>query len=137
MFGWRSLFGSVRPAIVLVLVVLVVAACGADSTRSDRIARVENGLLSPVTGDAVSVTEMMELYNVPGVSVAVINDFEIEWEKGYGWAEADTDRPVTAETLFQTGSIGKPITAAAVLHFVDEGRLDLDTDVNEYLTSWS
>lgn len=128
---------SGRLLTLLAALVLVAAACGGDSSSgSDRMVRVEEGLVSAATGEQISLTEMMDSRLVPGVSVAVVNDFEIEWAKGYGLAETDTERLVTAETLFQTGSIGKPITAAAVLYFVDEGLLDLDTDISEYLTSW-
>jgi CubicO group peptidase (beta-lactamase class C family) len=70
------------------------------------------------------------------VSVAVINDFEIDWTKGYGTREAGRPGAVTPDTLFQTASVGKVITAVTALAFVERGLIDLDTDVNEYLTSW-
>ena len=54
---------------------------GGGGLRGDRIAQVENGLLSPVTGIAFSIAEMMEFHSVPGVCVAVINGFEIEWAR--------------------------------------------------------
>ena len=78
----------------------------------------------------------MEQLNVPGMSVAVINDGEIEWAKGYGFADKERNIPVTTETLFQAASISKPVAAMAALKFVEEGRLDLDQNVNERLTSW-
>jgi CubicO group peptidase (beta-lactamase class C family) len=80
--------------------------------------------------------DRMAHYRVPGVSIAVINDNRIEWAKGYGVLEAGTDAPVTPDTLFQTGSIGKPVVAAAALHLVEQGLIDLDADVNDYLVSW-
>jgi CubicO group peptidase (beta-lactamase class C family) len=78
----------------------------------------------------------MAHYHVPGVSIAVINDNRIEWAKGYGVLEAGSNAPVTPDTLFQTGSIGKPVVAAAALHLVEQGLIDLDVDVNHYLVSW-
>ena len=78
----------------------------------------------------------MRKYRVPGVSVAVIKDFAIHWAKGYGLADVDTGLPVDPQTLFQAASISKPVTAMAVLKVVQEGRIALDGDINERLTSW-
>jgi CubicO group peptidase (beta-lactamase class C family) len=72
---------------------------------------------------------------VPGISIAVIHNGEIEWAQGFGVAQLD-GAPVTAETLFQSGSISKPVAAMAALRLVQEGKLSLDTDVNQALTSW-
>jgi CubicO group peptidase (beta-lactamase class C family) len=77
----------------------------------------------------------MAALHVPGVSIAVIRDGKIEWAKGYGVASVG-GAPVTPETLFQAASISKPVTAMAVMHLVQTGKLNLDTDVNQYLKSW-
>jgi CubicO group peptidase (beta-lactamase class C family) len=78
----------------------------------------------------------MKALNVNGVSVAVIRNYEIEWAKGYGFADAGTKRPVTTDTLFLAGSISKPVAAAGALALVEQGKLKLDDDVNSYLKSW-
>jgi len=83
-----------------------------------------------------TLAERMGHYQVPGVSIAVINDYQIEWSKGYGVLEAGADEPVTADTLFHAGSIAKPVSAAAVLTLVERGLLDLDENVNDKLVSW-
>ena len=77
----------------------------------------------------------MTALHVPGVSIAVIHDGKIEWANGYGVVRLG-GAPVTPETLFQAGSISKPVTAMAVMHLVQTGKLNLDTDVNQYLKSW-
>jgi CubicO group peptidase (beta-lactamase class C family) len=77
----------------------------------------------------------MKHWHVPGVSVAVINGGVIECTREYGEAELG-GRRVNTETIFQTGSLGKMLTAATVLTLVDRGMLDLDKNVNEYLSSW-
>ena len=108
-----------------------------------RIRRLENGVI-PNPGFYLKGTEperrpvfdRMKDYRVPGVSIAVINDFKIEWAKGYGILEAGGSVPVTPQTLFQAASISKPVAAAAALHFVEAGRLSLDEDVNAKLKSW-
>ena len=73
---------------------------------------------------------------MPGVSVAVLADGEIGWARGYGFADVESRRPVTANTLFQAASVSKPVAALAALQLVEEGRVDLDADVNTYLRSW-
>ncbi|MEO1145454.1 MAG: serine hydrolase domain-containing protein [Cyanobacteria bacterium J06638_22] len=80
--------------------------------------------------------EQLARYHTPGLSIAVIQDFAIDWARGFGVAEAGTSHDVTPDTLFQAGSIRKPIFALAVMRLVQEGRLSLDEDVNTYLTSW-
>jgi len=83
-----------------------------------------------------TIAERMAHYNVVGVSVAVIDNYAIHWAKGYGLLAKDSKRPVTTETLFQAGSISKPVAATAALHLVETGRLSLDEDVNRKLKSW-
>lgn len=107
----------------------------------ERIRRVENGLLYPqqIKGDTsakMNLAERMKHYKVPGVSIAVINNGKIEWAKGYGVRESGTNFPVTPETLFQAASISKPIAAMAALRLVENGKIDLDENVNKKLTSW-
>lgn len=74
--------------------------------------------------------------HVPGVSVAVIHEGTIEWAQGFGVVQQG-GAPVTSETLFQAGSISKPVAAMAALHLVEQGRLSLALDVNQDLASWS
>ncbi len=105
-----------------------------------RAERVENELLSAVTIKGVrrplKLADRMAFYHVPGVSIAVINDGKIEWAKGYGVLEEGSDAAVTTETRFQAASISKPVTAAAALALVRQGKLSLDEDVNRKLTAW-
>jgi CubicO group peptidase (beta-lactamase class C family) len=103
-----------------------------------RIQRVENGLIALTElGSPKTLAERMAHYGVPGVSIAVINDYQLEWAKGYGVLEAGGSERVTADSLFHAGSIAKPVSAAAALALVEQGLLDLDGDVNNLtLVSW-
>jgi len=107
---------------------------------ADRIEQVENGLMgwaqTPSQDLKWSIEERMASYKVPGVSVAVINNYQIEWAKGYGWADVAEQRPVTVHTLFQAASISKSLNAVGVLRLAQEGKIDPDADINQYLTSW-
>src|SRR3954452_18676108 len=91
----------------------------AQDTRSGltaRIQRVENGIPPFKRRDdeapmQLNLGELMRLYNVPGLSIAVIDDFKIAWARGYGVKEAGSNAPVTVRTLFQAASISKPVAA--------------------------
>jgi CubicO group peptidase (beta-lactamase class C family) len=82
------------------------------------------------------VTELMGSENVPGISVAVVEDGRIVWARGFGVADRATGSAVTPETLFQAASISKPVAASGALALVDAGVLSLDRPVNEQLASW-
>lgn len=106
-----------------------------------RIRRIENNLLLPVVvkGEPVvrmKIADRMQFYKTRGVSIAVINNGRIEWARGYGVREAGSSDPVTTETIFQAGSISKPVTAVAIMRLVQAGKLNLDEDVNSRLVSW-
>ena len=83
-----------------------------------------------------TLEELMDELGVPGVSVAVIRDFEIHWAKGYGVADVETGAMVDTETMFQAASISKPVTAMAALKAVQDGLFSLDDDINDVLESW-
>ena len=72
--------------------------------------------------------------DIAGAVVAVVKNNEVLMAKGYGYADFAAKKPVVAEkTLFRPGSISKVFTAIAVMQLVEQGKLDLDRDVNEYL----
>ena len=105
-----------------------------------RIQHIQDAILPPVLikGEPPSTTKLadrMKALRVPGVSVAVIHDGKIEWARGFGVTQLGGPA-VTPETLFQAASISKPVTSLAVLHLAESGKLDLDTDVNQYLKTW-
>jgi CubicO group peptidase (beta-lactamase class C family) len=83
-----------------------------------------------------TLNDLMRLYKIPGVSVAVVERNKLTWSKGFGFVAPGSRNPVTPETLFQAASISKPITAAGGLWLVEHGKLDLDRDVNLELKSW-
>ena len=125
---------------VLLLLLIVVGCTQKDKQQNDNpeIVEVERSLSPDIyfTGDSLwTIEERMKFYGVPGVSIAVIKDNKIEWSKAYGIMDKETNEPVTTTTLFQAGSISKPVAAYGALKTVEMGKIDLKTDVNKYLTS--
>lgn len=87
-----------------------------ERTVDPRIHSVEFGLMPLAStkehmGVAVGIRKRMRDFGTPGLSVAVIEGGRLAWARGYGVADSTSHRPVTAETLFQSASISKPLTA--------------------------
>jgi CubicO group peptidase (beta-lactamase class C family) len=78
---------------------------------------------------------MTELYT-PGVSVAVVDNFEVAWARGFGIRKMGERAAVQPDTPFQAGSISKPVFALAVMRLGQDKRIDLDADIRTYLKSW-
>jgi CubicO group peptidase (beta-lactamase class C family) len=86
--------------------------------------------------DRERVLALLAKHQVPGASIAVVQDSNIVWTSGYGLKEAGGPEQVTEDTLFQAASISKPVAALGALVLVHQGRLGLDEDVNAKLSSW-
>lgn len=113
------------------------AAAGGPSNAHTRY--VEANLHLPVIQPGEkphSLAERMRTYDVPGISVAVIHRGKLDWARGWGVRDAATCAPVTPDTAFQAASISKVATAMIALRLVEQGKLALDQDINQFLRSW-
>jgi CubicO group peptidase (beta-lactamase class C family) len=79
------------------------------------------------------VPGLMRDMHVPGVSIAIIQRGEVAWAQGFGVSDARTRKPVTTDTVFEACSMSKPVFALVAMQFVQDGRLDLDRPLVEYL----
>jgi len=134
----RSVTVKSLSVVILSVLVLQVNFCLCQDNEL-LISKIEQGLLPVVLimGEpSFSLEERMAHYKVPGVSIAVIKDYRLEWSRQYGISDADTRSPVTKQTLFNVGSLSKSVTALAVLSLVEEGKIDLNKNINEQLISW-
>src|SRR4051794_29170981 len=112
-----------------------------NDANAPHIDHIRNGLLpsatiqgNPLPG--MKLEDRMRYYHVPGVSIAFFDHGKVIWTRGYSVADVQAGRPVTPETLFQAGSISKPIAALGALRLVEQGKLKLDANVNDELRSW-
>lgn len=105
---------------------------------NDKIKIFENNLnhWDKTKSKKLSLKDRMEFYNANAVSIAVIKDYKIEWVKAYGFADASEKKSATPQTLFQAASISKSINSLGILKLVQEGKLGLDDDINNYLKTW-
>lgn len=134
-----SITKRLRTTFGCALLLLIATSASADAIEQ-RIARVESDLLPAVlvkgeSRQPVTLAGMMKEKHVPAVSIAVINDGRIEWARAYGVTRIGGP-PATTQTLFQAASISKPVSALAVMQLVEQGKLNLDADVNDFLRSW-
>ncbi|MDR6626445.1 serine hydrolase domain-containing protein [Caulobacter segnis] len=135
----------IRRAVIATLICATAAPAFAAPSRA---ARTVEQHIQGVTGGLRTAVEIkgappakhdlrsqMDALHVPGVAIAVIRGGKVEWARGFGVTRQGGE-PVTADTLFQAGSVSKPVAAMAILAVVQDGRLSLDTDVNKTLKSW-
>lgn len=121
----------------------MLTACKTDKDHdyNSDIEKIENNLMPRfiIEGKdtvAYNILDRMKHFNVPGVSIAFMDEGEIKWAKGYGYSDMENQREVDENTLFQAASISKPVAALAALRMVEDGKIDLDQDVNKYLKGW-
>ncbi|WP_247232295.1 serine hydrolase [Telluribacter sp. SYSU D00476] len=130
------------PLFVLVLIGHLPLLAQTNPTYSpeveERIRRVEQSLGEAIRTDdnLLVLQERMKQLRIPGVSIAVIKDHQLDWARGYGYADKEQTVPVTPQTLFQAASISKSLNAVGVLRLVQDRKADLDQDINTYLRSW-
>lgn len=130
--------------IILTSAIRGVAQSTSPSKPDDQSAHIQNIEATAVDismGEGqqpirLTLPRLLEAFRVPGMSVAVIDNYKVVWAKGYGVSEAGSHTPVTTRTLFQAGSISKPVAATAALYLVEHGKLSLDEDVNQKLKTW-
>lgn len=83
-----------------------------------------------------TLKQRMDFYDVNAISIAVIKDYKVEWIRAYGYADLGENRKATAQTLFQAASISKSINSIGILKLAEDGKVNLDDDINLYLKTW-
>lgn len=79
------------------------------------------------------VSAEMSRQKIPGMAVAVVKNGEVVLAKGYGFANLEHQVPVTTHSIFNSGSVGKQFTAAAIVHIAEQGKIRLDDHIARYL----
>lgn len=80
--------------------------------------------------------EYTQKSNIPGIAVAVIKNGKVAWIQCIGWADVESKKPVTTQTIFNVGSVSKVVAAWGFMQLTEIGLVKLDTPVNQYLTTW-
>lgn len=123
----------ILPPIVAFFVLAVPAPCRAQSILE---APSDRRYVDPIAAGREAIVAFMEEHGVPGLSVAVGVNGEVVWSEGFGFADLESRVPATPLTKFRIGSVSKTLTADAIARLVQEGRLDLDAPVQQYVPSF-
>jgi CubicO group peptidase (beta-lactamase class C family) len=123
-----------RLGVLACLALVAVTGAGAPPSHLETLRLLPAVLIKGETG--WSIDERMKNYKVEAVSVAVFKDYRVLWTEARGLADRENGVRATTDTLFQAGSISKPVAAAGILKRVEKGELALDRNVNDYLKSW-
>lgn len=108
-----------------------------SKSQATKIAEIEGAQAPDRQGaSSLSIARLLDHFQVPAVSIAVVENFEVQWTKSWGLADVQSKALATDETLYQAASISKPVAAMASLKGAQLGLFDLDQDVNTILTSW-
>jgi CubicO group peptidase (beta-lactamase class C family) len=81
--------------------------------------------------------ELMKKVNVPSVTVALIDDQEIVWQEAFGYANLEEKNPATVDTVYRMGSVSKPFTGLAIMKLYEDGVIDIDAPITDYLPDFS
>lgn len=134
--------GSFVVSLSLCALLLMGCSLPSDTSHNEDVHQVERGLRPAAMAASApvlkwSLHERMDRWNVPGVSIAVIDDGALAWARGYGVLETGGADSVRARTRFQSASISKPVAAFAALRLAGDGALALDAPVNRHLRTWA
>lgn len=125
-----------KKALLVSIISYLIISCQSEK-RKIKFSSFESDVEGIVEQEAgYDLSARMEYYNVPGVSIALVRHGKVEWVRAYGIANRENGRKVDINTLFQAGSISKPIAALAALQLFEKGLVRLDEDVNNYLQGW-
>ena len=100
------------------------------------IAQIWGSSNTPPAPLVESINQNLDSFNIPGASIAVVDDGKITWASGFGYADLSVGKAVTKDTLFQAASITKTLTSLAALKTLDKNQISLDAVVNDHLTRW-
>ena len=124
----------------LIHLLLITSSCSNSPMVNKDAYTIENGLIIATTLNGkngnYNIHDRMDYYQVPGIGIAVLNNDTVQFVKGYGFANREKKSLVDKNTIFQAASVGKPITALAILKMAEANLISLDDDVNKYLKGW-
>ena len=116
----------------VIIAFLALASCGDDA--SDRQPLDYSAAIQQTTQ---AIDKAMKDYSIVGLSIALVDGERVVWTQGFGYADKAGNVAATADTVFQVGSISKPLTAIAAMQLVEQGQLDLDAPLVRYLPEFS
>ena len=121
--------------VYLILLSLVFGGCASAPPRPTSVAK--NDYAATKEYIAKLIQYEMKKHAIAGVSIALVDDQQVIWSQGFGFADQENKIPATADTLYRVGSISKLFTATAAMQLVEQGKLDIDQPLKTYIPKFS
>ena len=115
----------------LAMAVLQLAGCAVPPPRPQQLARGDYAVVTQHV--EALIAHEMRAHGVTGLSIALVDDQQVVWARGAGWADREAGLPATPHTVYRMGSISKLLTTAAALQLAQQGRLALDAPIEQAL----
>lgn len=124
-----------RPASLLVTVTLLLGSCATPPPVADTVLRGDYG--HTVQYLTWLIDREMSKNDITGLSIVLVDDQKVIWQKGFGYADLESHTPATPETVYRAGSIAKVFTAAAAMQLAEQGKLNIDQPLSTALPEFS
>lgn len=115
--------------------VLLISGCAGTPLRPTNIARNDYEPAKQYLSAAIK--QDMAKHDVKGLSIALVDDQKVVWAEGFGYADVANQVPATADTMYRIGSISKVLTATEIMRLVEQGKVELDRPVTDYVPEFS
>jgi len=115
--------------------VLLLSGCAGAPPRPTNIARGDYGPARQYLSAVIK--QDMAKHDVKGLSIALIDDQQVVWAEGFGYADVANQVPATADTVYRIGSISKVVTATEIMRLAEQGKVELDKAVTAYVPEFS
>ncbi|MDE2594845.1 MAG: beta-lactamase family protein, partial [Burkholderiales bacterium] len=112
-----------------------LSGCSVAPTRPDAVRLGDEDTVKAYLSKLIN--HEMRQGDVPGLSIALVDDQRVVWSQGFGYADQERRTPASAETIYRVGSISKLFTDMAALQLAEQGRLNVDLPVQTYLPNFS
>ena len=138
--GMRKMFASIAKSRWLKVATALALSCilVLSVARLHPVRQAERGAtLDTFTAHIDErIPELMETYQIPGVTMALVQNSKVVWSQAFGYADLESGRKMRTDTVCRVQSISKPVTAWGVMKLVEQGEIDLDNPVTYYLEDW-
>jgi len=115
---------------LLACIIVVLSGCSSEPKRPSILTDDYEYTRKYLTW---KIEKEMKKHNIKGLSIAIVDDQEEVWSRGFGFADTTGKIAATEETIYQVGSITKLFTVTGIMHLAEQGRLDIDQSLNTYL----
>jgi len=119
----------------ILLLTVSIAGCSGAPTRPESVGRGDYAKVAQYVSALVRYE--MKKRDVTGLSIALVDDQRVVWAEGFGYADKAGKIPASPETVYRAGSISKLFTATAAMQLAEQGRLDIDRPLGDYLPGFS